>query len=280
MKALQFARLIRPPNCVMIGFAVLVGEAVAASTVYATQRSLFGFLTGFCICAYSMVLNDVLDEAVDRANGLDRPIVTGAVSPAQAARFAAALLALGLLFSAFTGPYTFAVAAAFAALATAYNWRLKERGLPGNVAVALSMTIPFIYGGMVAGRPLGVLLDSMSLTAFLSGVGREVVKGMSDVEGDALRDARTVARSHGPRTAARLGASFFLLAVLTSLFPVLAGLAGAAYYAVIGATDALFLYLAARITVDAGSSVAVKKWALFGMLLGLIGYILQGLIGT
>jgi geranylgeranylglycerol-phosphate geranylgeranyltransferase len=281
MTILPYLRLIRPPNSLMIGLAVWVGEAVASSRLPLDAATIFGYLTGFFITAYSMVINDIFDIEVDRANQSSRPLATGSVSVNRARVFAVLLLLVGLLFSLFTGLGTFAIAAAFASLSAIYNWKLKESGLPGNAAVALSMTIPFIYGGLLVGRVFDPILDAMALTAFFAGVGREVVKGITDVEGDALRNVKTVARTNGPKAASMLGGLLFILAVVTSLVPVILGAVGTVYKLVIGATDILFLALAVLIARDCSRSSArrVKTGALFGMFLGLVGFILQGLLG-
>lgn len=265
----------------MIGFAVLVGEAVASSTLPLTGYTLAGYLTGFFITAYSMVINDVFDVEVDRANGAKRPLATGEIGVGRAKVFAVILLAAGLIFSGLTGFSTLVIALVFAGLSALYNWKLKESGLPGNAAVALSMTIPFIYGGLLVGKYFEPLLDAMALTAFLAGVGREVVKGITDVEGDALRNVRTIARSKGAKVASRVGAIFFLLAVVTSLVPVFVGQVGYIYKVLIGITDIIFIFLSARILRDISKESArgVKTGALLGMLLGLLGFILQGLLG-
>ncbi|MEM0287214.1 MAG: UbiA family prenyltransferase [Nitrososphaerota archaeon] len=277
LNLLPYAKLIRPANSIMIGFAVLVGEAVASKTIALSSSTAFGFLTGFFVTSFSMVINDVFDAEVDRANQLDRPIATGKVKSGSAVYYSIALLFAGLLCSIATGLYTFIIAALFALLATFYNWKLKESGLPGNISVALSMTIPFLYGGLLAGRPFELLLLSMAATAFLSGVGREVIKGISDVQGDAIRNVKSIARVMGANFAAKVGAAFFLLAVLASLIPIVEGLAELPYYVIIGITDMLFIYLSIRIIGHSSSAARVKRMALMGMLLGLIGYILQGL---
>lgn len=278
MNYTPYIKLIRPVNSIMIGFAVLVGESVASSFLPFSIFTLLGFLTGFSITAYSMVINDIFDEEVDRRNKLDRPLATGAVSSRSAKKYAIFFLLLGLTFSLLTGLLTFAIAFAFALLSTLYNWKLKESGLPGNLAVALSMTIPFIYGGLLAGKSFDLLLDSMALTAFLSGVGREVIKGISDVEGDALRNVRSIARVKGVRAASYTGALFFLLAVATSQVPTILGKVGLPYLIVIGITDIFFIFLSVWIIKNNDSARKVKTGALFGMLLGLIGFILQGLL--
>ncbi|HDM60024.1 MAG TPA: prenyltransferase, partial [Archaeoglobus veneficus] len=87
------------------------------------------------------------------------------------------------------------------------------------VYIALSMAVPFIFGSVVA---TGKIVESSALLAFiafLSGVGREVMKGIEDVEGDALRNVKTIARTRGVRTAAKISAILFFVAVLLSVLP-------------------------------------------------------------
>ena len=66
--------MLRPLNCVMIGFAVIVGEFVSKPSHISALPTVFGFLTGFFVCAYSMVVNDIYDVAVDVVNQPRRPI--------------------------------------------------------------------------------------------------------------------------------------------------------------------------------------------------------------
>lgn len=269
--------LIRPVNCVMIGFAVIVGAFVSKPPAVSAPQLALGFFTGFFVCAYSMVVNDVYDIDVDRVNRPERPIPSGKVSPREASALAYAALALGLGCAALSlNLLALAIAAAYAFLSWLYNSRAKRTGLPGNLIVASSLAIPFIYGGAVAGGSIGgSLLLMMALTAFFSGVGREVVKAMADVEGDAKRDISSVARSRGLSPASRVGAAFFLLAVLTSWVPLLTGLANQIYALGVAVPDAVFLYLAVAIVArpDPAGAYRVKKIALVGMTVGLLVFI-------
>jgi len=265
----------------MIGLAVLVGEAVAISTVPVNLNTLMGYLTGFFIAGFSMVINDIMDLKVDEANKADRPLVQGSANLMGAKVLAGIMLTLGLFASAYSGANTFLIAVAFAGIASIYNWKLKERGFSGNLAVASSMAIPFIYGGVLVGTFVNPLLNMMTLTAFQAGVGREVVKGIEDKEGDALRNVRSVARSKGVTFASYLGATFFLSAVMTSIIPIILTGTTIAYLLIIGMTDVLFVYLSFFIITKHGREEAhtTKKLALIGMLMGLIGFIIEGVIG-
>lgn len=269
--------MLRPVNCAMIGFAVIVGAFVSKPPSVGAAPLAFGFITGFAICGYSMVINDYYDIEVDRVNQPERPLPSGAASKRGALALAVAMLVVGLLASAALLSWVaFAVAAVYAFLSWLYNYRAKKYGLSGNLIVASSLAIPFIYGGVAAGGSVASsLLLFMAATAFLSGVGREVVKAMADTAGDEKRGVRSFARVHGMRPAAILGASFFLAAVVSSLLP-LALLSVSQFYRYgVVVPDLIFVYLA-YLTVrspTAEGALRVKKRALLGMLIGLLVFI-------
>jgi geranylgeranylglycerol-phosphate geranylgeranyltransferase len=269
--------LIRPVNCAMIGFAVIVGAFVSKPATIAIPQLSLGFLTGFFVCAYSMVANDIYDVEVDKINRPQRPIPSGRVSAQAAVRISLIMLTAGIACSVLSlNPLAVVIAGAYAFLSWLYNSRAKKTGLAGNLIVASSLAIPFIYGGAISGGSItGSLLLMMALTAFFSGVGREVVKAMADVEGDSKRDVNSVARSRGLRTASAIGALFFLLAVLTSWVPLITGLANPLYTYGVLIPDALFAYLAIAIVSkhDPSSAYRVKKVALAGMTVGLLVFI-------
>ena len=274
-------RIIRPVNCGMIGFAVLVGEFVSKPPGVPVFQSGLGFLTGFFICAYSMVVNDIYDLEVDRVNQPGRPIPSGGVSVGGATRLSVLLLVVGMGFAVLSlSPAAVVIAGAYAFLSWFYNWWAKKRGLAGNLIVASSLAIPFVYGGVISGgQVFSSLLLAMALTSFFSGVGREVVKAIADVEGDSERGIESLARTRGGRVAGAAGAAFFLLAVLTSWLPLLLSLSNWVYAVGVWVPDAVFVYLAVSILRDSGpkNAHAVKNRALAGMLAGLVVFVGGGL---
>lgn len=268
-----------------MGFAVIVGIAVTSNNFHEifTTKSLFGFLTGFFISSFSMVSNDIYDVDVDRVNQPNRPIPSGVVSTTKATAFAIVLLILGLGASAGIGPTNFGIAALFALIGWYYNYRGKKTGIFGNSLVALSLAIPYIFGSVSLNNYHVNLAYILALTSFLAGMGREVLKGIADVQGDKIRDVKTIAVSRGTNTAKRLTALFFLLAVASSAFPLIFGLLGKAllvYSILILIPDAIFLYLSFKVlTLEKDEeSTRLKSMALGGMMLGLIVYLVSGLL--
>ena len=269
--------LVRPVNCAMIGFAVIVGAFVSKPASVSPVELALGFLTGFFICAYSMSVNDIYDIEVDRVNQPERPLPSGRISRSGAARISVGAVLAGMACSVLSlNAFAVIIALIYAFLSWLYNARAKKAGMAGNLIVASSLAIPFIYGGVISGGSVtGSLLLMMALTSFFSGVGREVVKAMADVEGDAKRGVKSVARTGGLRAASVVGAAFFLLAVLTSWVPLITGIANLLYTYGVIFPDAVFVGLAGAILAkpDATRALKVKRAALAGMTVGLVVFI-------
>ncbi|HXQ91859.1 MAG TPA: geranylgeranylglycerol-phosphate geranylgeranyltransferase [Nitrososphaerales archaeon] len=277
--------LIRPANSVLVGFAVVVGIAVTSKNYHEifTLTSLLGFFTGFFVSSFSMVSNDIYDLEVDRVNQPGRPIPSGIVTVEQAKVFSVILLVLGLAASAGLGYATFGIATVFALIGWYYNYGGKKSGLFGNSLVALSLAIPYIFGSVALGSYMINLSYLLAVTSFLAGMGREVLKGVADMQGDKVRNVRTVAVSYGTKTAKDLSALFFLLAVVSSTLPLLLGLLGKAvllYSGLILIPDAVFIFLAYKVLSlrNEQDSLRLKSTALQGMMLGLIVYLISGLL--
>ena len=230
-----------------------------------------------------MVSNDIYDYEVDRVNQPTRPLPSGKITVRQATTFSIILLLLGLVSSLELGFANLGIAALFALIGWYYNYRGKQSGLFGNSLVALSLAIPYIFGSIALGNYSINLAYLLALTSFLAGMGREVLKGVSDVEGDRIRNVRTVALVRGTGLAKTLSAIFFLLAVGSSVLPLVFGLLGKAtdlYVVLILIPDGIFLYLSYRVlkVKNVGETPKLKSVALGGMMLGLIVYLLSGLV--
>jgi len=269
--------IVRPVNCAMIGFAVIVGYFVSKPSSVSLLAIVLGFVTGFAICAFSMVVNDYYDIEVDRVNQPTRPLPSGQLTKSGAVAIAVLMLMVGLVATALlVDVAAVLIVALYTLLAWLYDFRAKKYGLAGNLIVASSLAIPFVYGGVISGgQVLDSLLLFMASTSFLAGVGREAVKAMADVPGDQKRGVRSYASVHGMKPAAALGAAFFLLAVVTSVLPLLLIPVSLFYKVGVVLPDAAFVYLAYRILThaDVKGALSVKKAALMGMLLGLIVFI-------
>jgi geranylgeranylglycerol-phosphate geranylgeranyltransferase len=227
--------------------------------------------------AGTMVMNDVYDIEIDRVNNPNRPVASGRVGTRQALGVTGALSVTSLLFAAVLGLWTFLTALLATVLMAYYNVRGKRTGLPGNLVVSFNVALPFFYGGLAVGI-LKPLVLTFSALAFLANLGREIAKGIPDVQGDRLAGARTLAVSLGPREAGIVSASLFLIAVALSALPPLTGTVSLLYFPLVAVADAGFVHSSLKLVVDPspGPVRKVKTWVLAWMFLGLLGFVLGG----
>lgn len=272
-KIVGLLTMMRLPNCVMIGFAVLVGEIISSSIVPA-KAAFYGFMAGFFLLAASMVVNDYFDRDIDLINEPKRPLPSGVVSTREAVSFAAILGSLGLLSASKTGFTTLLIALLSLMIMISYSARLKKTGLLGNVLVSTNVAIPFVYGGFAVAS-LNWSLAIFALLAFLSSIGREIMKGIVDVPGDTSRGVRSIAVTKGNVVAGKYGAALFLAAVALSALPLLFGLVTSLYIPLVAICDLGFVLTAYSILSNPspGNAKRSKKYVLLWMTFGLLAFV-------
>lgn len=274
-----FLSLIRPINSFMIGLAVIVGIAISYPDMLFSRVSLYGFITGFSISAYSMIINDVYDIEIDKINQPERPLPKGIISINSALLLSIILLLIGIVGSFLISYYSVLVAVTFSLLSWFYNIWGKRQGIIGNSIVAFSMSIPFIFGGIITGN-ISLLVWSISLIAFLAGMGREIVKTIADIDGDKIKGIRSVSITYGSKRAMQIASIFIFISILISFIPVYFNLIQIFYIPLIIITDLLLIYSVYNISRDYSKhqSLKVKKLILYAMLLGLITFLVNSMI--
>jgi len=234
-----YIRLMRPVNCLMMGFAVIVGGALAnpnVSTAFWANLT-YGYITGFVLTAASMAINDYYDREIDAINEPKRPIPSGLIKPKEALTFAFILTAIGLATAYFTSIFCFVIAiVAWTAFAT-YTIVGKRSGFPGNLLVSTCVAIPFIFGSVVTANAVEWNVLIFASMAFLSNTGREITKGIVDLQGDKANNIKTLAVRYGEKTAAVVAALFYLSAAFLSPLPWLLNLVSLWFIPLVAITD-------------------------------------------
>jgi len=218
---------------VLLGSMLALGglpEGKLASITALQAISVWTFM-----CSWN-ALNDYLDLEIDRVNRPDRPLPSGAISEASvkggiALMMAASLLsivgALGIakdLEGGVEGWYP-AVVIWIGALflltnyesSSSYSLRLKEKGLPGNVAISLSVGMVVLFGSAGVFDPFNLRTWSVFVVGALYNLAREIVKDIEDMEGDKGRN--TYAMRAGPEKARTVAWVLLLLTLASLLIP-------------------------------------------------------------
>lgn len=275
-----YLRLIRPLNCVMMGVGVLAGAILADfnGVNQAWMGLVYGFITGFMLTAASMVINDYYDRKIDAINEPRRPIPSGLIKPKEALAFASILSVAGFVASYLTNPaYPLCFATAIIAwiLFVGYTTVGKRSGLPGNFLVSACVAIPFVYGSIVMTNSIELNVLLFASMAFLSNTGREITKGIVDVEGDKTENVKTLAVRYGSKSASIIAAVFYLAAVLISPLPWLMGLVSFWFIPFVVITD-IGLIASSFILINNHSrekARRIKKIVLLWFIFGLLAFI-------
>lgn len=285
--------LTRLEHGLMYGLGVIIGIIIAggklyettslvgASTAVPSYKVLFGFLTALFIQAGTFALNDYCDLDSDIANRrLDRPLVRGELRKEEALLIAILATALGIICAWFLNPPLFLLAFIFVVLGILYDIKMKAYLAVSNVYIALTMALPFIFGGLIVAPRIDLMLLILASIAFLAGFGREVMKDIADLKGDALRDIKSIARVYGEGKARRVVVGSYLLAVALSVIPAFSvGTAyfhNPAYILPVLAADALFLHTSFELlkSQDGDSDYnKMRKETLLAIGIGLVAFV-------
>ncbi|HNT60359.1 MAG TPA: UbiA family prenyltransferase, partial [Candidatus Bilamarchaeaceae archaeon] len=227
----------------------------------------------------SFALNDYTDVDADRANGrADRPLVGGELGMGFALWLSVFCLLASVLVAAAINADALIIALVFNGLAVAYNLWLKGVPALGNMYIAATMAIPFIFGPVALGLPLTPTIWLIASLGFVSGLGREIVKSTEDMEGDrAAGRGKTlpvvVGRDNALAIAAALFIAFMPLAALVFVEGLrLSALSGVFFAA--AELGILWVAVYAVFSKEKGALENVRKRSLLFLGLGLASLLL------
>jgi geranylgeranylglycerol-phosphate geranylgeranyltransferase len=273
-----YVRLMRPINCLMMGFAVIVGSGLVRGNGHAVLgwNLVYGFVTGFTLTAASMAINDYYDRQIDAVNERHRPIPSGLIKPESALVFALGLTVVGFAVAYFLNIFCLFTAVVAWMIFVLYTTVGKRSGLPGNFLVSLCVTIPFIYGSVAATQRVELNVLLFASMAFLSNTGREVTKGIVDVAGDSAHGVKTLAARFSERIAAIVAVGFYVAAVALSSLPWFLNSVSLWFIPPVVVTDVGLIVSSVMLLRDYSRDNArrVKKIMLLWFMFGLLAFVL------
>jgi geranylgeranylglycerol-phosphate geranylgeranyltransferase len=249
---MEYFRLIRFPLGIMAaisglaaGFVVIRLQSQEPSILKILEVYWVHILVGMPIPALivwaSMAINDYYDLESDTANNrLDRPLVRKVFSPSLALYSSIVMFIIGTFLSILlinlgllaVNYMVVVFTIIFIFIAISYSTWLKKYGFLGNIGVSLSYPAAILLGGFVVGfteDPENIVLltiTSFGFLIFFSALGREVLKGIMDVEGDKLQGVKTIAIRYGEKKAAILTFILFLISIPFAIIPLFLGYSG------------------------------------------------------
>lgn len=243
------------------------------------ELAVLGLAIPFLIVGASMAINDYHDYEADRINKrVDRPLVRNPdLNPNFVLVLSLSMIIAGILLSFLLFMDNILVVLGvtiFSFLSVSYNIWTKEKGLLGNMTVAACDTAPFLLAliamaGNEGGVGISYLFSSdivnttlivliMAGIAFFGVIGRELIKGVMDIEGDRAADSQTFAVRYGPKRAVQLASIFFIVVIVLAPLPLFIKFQNNILYAIF-MLIAIFLLFYSVLVLSRDQSVAAGK---------------------
>jgi len=219
-----------------MNFLITFITAFAAVFICAIEGFLIklGFLAGLSAAftaSAGNIINDIFDIGIDKINRPERPLASEKISKNSAMVFYLTLILTSLILSWFINLHAFLVVLLTIILLFIYSKYLKRIPLIGNIVIALSTGLVFIYGGVAVENPLGAIIPAMF--AFLINLVREIVKDMQDVPGDEKIGLQTFPIKFGFKKSIQLILILSVVLILATCYPFITQIYRIEYFIIV-----------------------------------------------
>lgn len=226
-----FIKIIRPLNCIITFFTIIVGVLICASSPSITQEIILPAVVGFLITAAGNTINDYYDIEIDKINRPDRPLSSGLLTKRRVLVFFYVLILISIVLSLSINLNSFLIAFSSVVLLFLYSYKFKRVILFGNFTVALLTALTFIFAGSVVENVSPAIVPAVF--AFLINFIRELIKDMEDKEGDTLIGLETFPIKYGNQSTKNLTRLLALFLFLFTFIPFLLRIYKIEYFLVV-----------------------------------------------
>jgi len=287
--------LFRAGNCIT-GFVGVFLGAILTLEKFPTDENL-EITSLLALSVYSFMaswnaLNDYLDLEIDKVNRPSRPLPSGRIgkSVALSGIILACIISFGSLFLAaqiangmtdnFADWYP-TIIIWFLALALLVNYEddrvllgLKNKGLPGNLAISISVGLVVLFGAAGLFDPLNERALSLFVIGTLYNLSREIIKDVEDMDGDKGR--KTYAMRVGADKARLTSWLILLITLVALLIPFALGIFELLH--IIFLSPGLFTLMNVKKHIYLAEDTAASRLIKISMTLTMVGLILAALI--
>ena len=231
--------LLRFGNSLTGLIGVIFGSLLALGQMPKGDLASITILHGLSVWAFMCswnALNDILDIEIDKLNQPNRPLPSGRISLNNAKMVTAALMFISLSCLVYAGYISSTIQGGFENWAPSiliwilaiflltnyesssnYSLKLKDRGLPGNFAISISIGMVILFGAAGVFNPTQPRVISLFFIGFSYNLAREIVKDIEDMDGDEGRN--TLAMRIGVEKTRVLAWAILLLTMVAILTP-------------------------------------------------------------
>ena len=288
--------LLRFGNSLTGLIGVIFGSLLALGQMPKGDLASITILHGLSVWAFMCswnALNDILDIEIDKLNQPNRPLPSGRISLNNAKMVTAALMFISLFCLVYAGYISSTIQGGFENWSPSiliwvlaiflltnyesssnYSLKLKDRGLPGNFAISLSVGMVILFGAAGVFEPTEPRVLSLFFIGLSCNLAREIVKDIEDMEGDEGRN--TLAMRIGVEKARVLAWMILLLTMVSILAPFALGIFPASHLLLI-VPGLITIFLVKRklaYAEDRNAQKLIKK----SLQLTLLGFIVSSLI--
>ena len=287
--------LFRAGNCVSGLVGVFLGAILTLEEFPSGDNLRITILLGLSVYSFMAswnALNDYLDLEIDKINRPDRPLPSERISQslAKAAIIFTCLISLISLFLAgqiantmtdnFADWYP-TIAIWLLALGLLINYEddrillgLKNKGLPGNLAISVSVGLVVLFGAAGLFDPFNERAVSLFLIGTLYNLSREIIKDVEDMDGDLGRF--TYAMRVGAQRARLVSWGILLLTLVALLTPFVIGVFDEIKLILLA--PGMFTLLSVKKHIVLEEDTAASRMIKTSMTLTMLGLILAALI--
>ena len=218
---LGYIMIIRPLNVFLGGLTILISSLIIKYEGPAISVILPVFVVMFFTIGAN-TLNDYFDYEIDKINRPDRAISSGLVLRNHALILSLFSLVVGVLIALRLNKDSQLLSIGVSLpLIIAYNVKLKNYPLIGNIIVSLILAMSFIYAGLVFEKTEPLIIPA--LLAFGLTLIREIVKDLADIKGDKSAGLMTFPIVYGKKKTIILCTILSLFLGIGSFIPFLTG---------------------------------------------------------
>ena len=185
----NYLKLCRPKNILISISSIFISFLICTPTEsYAVLINTIFIIIFYTAAANA--LNDYIDYEIDIKNRPNRVLSLGLITPNNALIFSIILFCLGIFLTFFLNRNAHIIAV-YISVPSIVLYNLYFKGVPilGNIFVSFIIGMSFIFSGFSFSN-----VEKMYVPSFLAfglTLIREIIKDISDIDGDKLADLRT-----------------------------------------------------------------------------------------
>ena len=277
---------------VFLGSIIALGDVPQGTLAQITILHASSVL--FFMCSWN-ALNDIYDFEIDFVNRPDRPLPSGRISLnnakiATGITMISSILSIALCYWLISesspseglnvSEWYPSLIIWITALILLINYefpfglRLKDKGLPGNISISISVGLVVVFGASAVFEPFSEKAWSLFFVGIFYNTSREIIKDVQDMEGDEGRN--TLAMRIGPENARIVAWVVSILALASVLLPFAVGVFPPLHVVLVIPAIMTLMMVKGRIIIgeDAAASSLLKR----SMLLCLAALLASSLI--